>query len=256
MIIEKTLFGVENKVKTAIEVLKAYEPPEGYYVAFSGGKDSIVILDLVRKAGVKHDTHYNITGVDPPELVRFIKEYYPDVIREHIKKTMWQLIVEKVMPPTRRVRYCCEFLKERGGTNRHVITGVRKQESSKRAKRKLNEICFKGHGKRYLNIIIEWSEKEVWGYIRTYNLNYCKLYDEGWKRIGCIGCPIAGPKKQIEEFERWPKFKDLYIKSFEKMVKHRKSKGLKTSWENAEDVYNWWLQLDEKEDPDQYILFE
>lgn len=139
-------FNGKDMVETAIQRLKSFEPPEGYYLAFSGGKDSCVVKALCDMAEVKYDAHYAITSVDPPELVRFIKEKHPDVIREHqywqsdgrFHKegdpiTMWNLIPEKSMPPTRLVRYCCAYLKETGGQGRRVLTGVRWAESANRA---------------------------------------------------------------------------------------------------------------------------
>ena len=118
MLVEKTLFGEVDKVKIAITRLRLHEPKDdGYYVAFSGGKDSCVVLDLCKRAGVKFDAHYNLTTVDPPELVRFIKKYHPDIWETRTKpeKSMWDLIVQKGIPPTRIMRYCCTVLKESGG---------------------------------------------------------------------------------------------------------------------------------------------
>ena len=135
---------LDNKVKKSIERLKAFEPPEGYYLAFSGGKDSVVCKALLDMAGVKYDAHYRVTTVDPPELVRFIKEKHPDVSRDVPRYgsrragwegkpiTMWNLIPWKMMPPTRIVRYCCDFLKESGGDGRMTVTGVRWAESVNR----------------------------------------------------------------------------------------------------------------------------
>ena len=80
MLKEKTLFETIDRVKTAIKALKEFEPEEGYYVAFSGGKDSVVIQRLVEMAKVKHDTHYNVTTIDPPDIVYFIRKEYPNVI--------------------------------------------------------------------------------------------------------------------------------------------------------------------------------
>ena len=129
-----------TKEAKSLERLKAFEPPEGYYLAFSGGKDSVVCKALMEIAGVKYDAHYRVTSVDPPELVRFIRDKHPDVEREVPKDdngkpvTMWNLIPRKLMPPTRLVRYCCSELKEDGGDGRMTVTGVRWAESVNRAK--------------------------------------------------------------------------------------------------------------------------
>ena len=138
MLVTNTLFGEEDKVKTAIEILRSFEPSEGYYLAFSGGKDSVTVKALCDMAGVKYDAHYRVTSVDPPELVRFIKEKHPDVKMEipHYKDgkpiTMWNLIPKKKLPPTRIQRYCCLYLKESGGYGRMTLTGVRWAESANR----------------------------------------------------------------------------------------------------------------------------
>lgn len=127
-----------NKVDVAIKRFQTFEPEEGYYLCFSGGKDSVVIKALADMAGVKYDAHYNVTSVDPPELVYFIRSHHPDVIWDYPRDkdgnrvTMWNLIPRKKMPPTRIVRYCCEVLKESGGEGRFVVTGVRWAESARR----------------------------------------------------------------------------------------------------------------------------
>ena len=122
------------KEKRAIEYLKAFEPEtEPYRLCYSGGKDSDVIRILASLAGVKHDIVNNHTTVDAPETVRYIRSI-PNVQIIYPKRTMWQLIVDKLMPPTRLVRYCCAELKEKGGKGRVNITGVRKAESNSRAK--------------------------------------------------------------------------------------------------------------------------
>ena len=112
---------IRDKVEAAIARLQTFEPKEGYYVAFSGGKDSQCVYHLCKIAGVKFDAHYAITSVDPPELIYFIREHYPDVefTRQHDKDgkpiTMWSLIAQHTIPPTRKSRYCCAALKEPGG---------------------------------------------------------------------------------------------------------------------------------------------
>lgn len=103
-----------TKEERAIAYLKTFEPPEGYYVCESGGKDSAVIRTLCQIAGVKHELHHNLTTVDAPETVQYVKKI-PGIIIRKPEKTMWQLIVDRCIPPMRLARYCCEELKESGG---------------------------------------------------------------------------------------------------------------------------------------------
>ena len=186
MLIENTLFGKINKVEQAIAKIRLHEPTDGYYVAFSGGKDSCVILDLIKRAGVKYDAHYNVTTVEPPELLKFIHDYHSNVIIEKPEMPMYKLIEKKGVLPTRLMRYCCAVYKERGGMGRTVVTGVRKAESYSRSKWSMVEPCNKHNKKQFLHPIIDWSTEDVWEYIKTYNVPYCELYDKGWHRIGCV----------------------------------------------------------------------
>ena len=127
------MFGnKQDKVEVAIKRLKTFEPCEGYYVADLGGKDSCTAKALCALAGVKHDSHYSATTVDPPELVRFIREYHKDTEIIKPELSMRKLIIMKQFPPTRFARYCCEYLKEPHGSGRVTVTGVRWAESKNR----------------------------------------------------------------------------------------------------------------------------
>lgn len=267
MLIENTLFGENNKVKKAIDRFKAFEPPEGYYLCFSGGKDSQAIYHLAIEAGVKFDAHYNITGIDPPELIYFMREFYPSVIKDKYEKSFFQLVEEKGLP-TRLKRFCCSTLKEHGGEGRLCVTGVRWDESNQRKSRrpfeivtsnkddkklfndndedrKLFENCMQ-KGKKVINPIIDWTDSDVWEYLNSRKIKHCKLYDQGYKRIGCIGCPIS--THRVQELERYPKFRDNYFKAIEKFLpkylERCKKKNREPFRNTASEWMNWWLELE------------
>lgn len=278
----------------AITRLKLFAPQEGqdpYYLAYSGGKDSDVILTLAELAGVRYEAVHNLTTADAPETVYYVRSK-PNVRIDKPETTMWALIPEKLMPPTRLVRYCCLELKERGGRGRKVVTGVRKAESKAREERtgsvqiigkpettkkiaetvgaeyrqnkqggiilnndntedrELVEHCFM-QSKVMINPIYDWEDADVWEFLKHYGVEGNPLYQCGFKRVGCIGCPMAG-KQRYFEFERYPKYKENYIRAFEKMLKIRKERNLKLNWwTDGEAVFRWWMG----EDPTQ-IRFE
>lgn len=283
-LIEETLFGTVDKVQIAIDRLKAFEPSDGYWLAFSGGKDSVVIKRLAQMAGVKFEAHYSVTSVDPPELVRFIKDVHPDVSfdipRDKDGKaiTMWNLIPRKGMPPTRIVRYCCEALKESSGKGRVTVTGVRWAESNNRKNnqgavtltekgigsivsgytenftqtnrggvvlnldnddaRRVVEQCYRTT-KILLNPIIDWTDDDVWEFIKGQGVLYCNLYDCGYKRLGCIGCPMSTNAEK--ELDANPKYKQSYIRAFNRLLVNRQKSGKNSKWQTGEEVMDWWL---------------
>lgn len=185
---------------------------------------------------------------------------------------MWDLIPRKLMPPTRLMRYCCSVLKETGGQHRAIATGVRWSESTARSrrgiyedinhnknksiilnndnadKRLLFERCEK-QAKTVVNPIIDWSESDVWDYLKDNKTPYNPLYDCGFNRVGCIGCPMAS-KHRYEEFRRYPKYEQMYINAFERMLNARRQHGrdVRENWRNGYDVFRWWME----ENPDQY----
>jgi phosphoadenosine phosphosulfate reductase len=256
--IRESLFDKVDLIYVSIKRLQTFEPAEGYYLAFSGGKDSIVIKKLADMAGVKYDAHYNVTTIDPPDLVKYIRQYHKDVIFELPEKSFFNKLVQKGFPQRHR-RWCCEYLKEGGGAGRRVITGVRWAESQQRSKRKTVEHCTKDASKIYINPIIDWTDEDVWEFIKINKMPYCKLYDEGWKRIGCLLCPMAG-KHRLVEAERYPKYIEAFKRAFVKLYNKRQAEG-KTSvdrWKNGEEMFIWWMNEDrvQADDPDQQVMFE
>ena len=257
-----------NPTELAIERLRTFEPEEGYYLAYSGGKDSDCILNLARMAGVKFDAHHHLTTCDPPELVRHVKTQ-PDVEIDRPKETMWQLIRRKKMPPRRQARYCCEVLKEGGGSGRLVVTGIRWGESHRRSKRKMAEHCLRDKSKKFLNPIIDWNTHEVWTFILHHKIEYCSLYDEGFKRLGCVLCPMTRDVKR--QMERWPAIaraweraiKATYEPDIQKRLNgqpdQRCKPKYKSDFKSTEEYWQWWLDRDAvsaKKDDNQMMMFE
>lgn len=267
-LIEHTLLGKIDKVQIAINRIKTFDPTltgkEPYYVAYSGGKDSDTIRILCELANVKFDLVHNHTTVDAPETVYYVRQQ-KDIIISYPELSMWDLIVKKKMPPTRIIRYCCDYLKERSGTDRFVMTGVRWEESTRRKatrtsleitqgknyiklnadndeSRRLLEQCVK-KSKTMLNPIIDWSEEEVWELLNHYGCKSNPLYQCGYKRVGCVGCPMAGGEAQIIEFEKYPKYKEAYIRAFQRAFEAREAIGKKNMsyWTSGESMFDWWV---------------
>ena len=289
--------SLKEKEKIAISRLKSFEPEsEPYYLCYSGGKDSDCIRILAQLSGVKHEIHHNLTTVDAPETVQYVKSI-PDVIIDKARysdgshKTMWNLIVKKGIPPTRLIRYCCSELKEQGGKHRIKVTGVRWAESTNRAEssdlvkiigkpktvqkfadeigaeysvtkqgglimnddndssRRMVEHCYRTTS-TMINPIVDWTDSEVWEFLRYYGCKSNPLYQCGHKRIGCIGCPMSTTGHRLLEFEKYPTYKRSYINAFEKMLNQHKFDTY--SWKTGEDIFNWWVGVD----PNQMSFFE
>lgn len=184
--------------------------------------------------------------------------------------SMWSLIVEKGMPPTCLARYCCQVLKESNCKNRMIATGVRWEESTKRKERKDFEIITSNiknairlsqeiilsndndekrqfvekcelKAKSVCNPILDWKNSDIWEYIRSENIHYNLLYEHGYSRVGCIGCPMAG-KKRYKEFADFPSYERAYIRAFDKMLEKIRSKGEKTKYKNGEELFKRWME--------------
>jgi phosphoadenosine phosphosulfate reductase len=210
---------LQTMVDEAINFLRCHEPPEGYTLADSYGKDSTVLLELARMAGVKFVHIHNRTGIDPPQLMRFGREHHPGA-RELVGKiTMWEGIHHRgIGPPRIQTRWCCDVLKHyyKPAFPRAFLVGVRAEESPGRLKR--GRINKKGKTVNYSPIFL-WTAWHVWEFIEGLNLPYCELYDEGFDRLGCCVCPMITSKnmgKVKQHMQWWPG----YYKAFEHAVTH------------------------------------
>ena len=240
-----TLYGERTLDQVAIARLREFEPKDRpYWLAFSGGKDSVVLLDLARRSGVRFEAHYSLTTCDPPELVRFIKTF-DDVVIDRPDTTMWRAVVKKGLP-RRNARWCCEIFKEdRGPSGCVVLTGIRWAESDRRAKRRMIEPCNKKR-KHFLHPIMDWKNEEVWKYIHERDLRYCSIYDEGWRRIGCVGCPND---RQVERSQaRWPRvwaaWKRAARRWWDSRETHNPGQSFEDFWQTWCDRDGSWKQDD------------
>lgn len=257
-----------------------YEKP--LRLTYSGGKDSDLTVDLAIKAGIPFEVAHALTTVDMPETVYHVRKVFAKLEEKGIPckiikpaykgvpVTMWTLIPQKSLPPTRIMRYCCSVLKETAGKGRFIATGVRRAESSKRAsrepfeilgsrkqytermsddeifmqdnteKRRLFETC-RLKASRTVNPIIDWTDDDVWDYISAESIEVNPKYRDGYKRVGCVGCPLATKCNRMREFEEYPTYKRAYIRAFDKMLDVRNAKGLQTEWKNGEEVFEWWV---------------
>lgn len=269
--------------QTAIERLKAasdmslrlFEKP--LVITYSGGKDSDVMLHLAQASGIPFEALHSLTTADAPETVRHVYDTFyklelkgiPCNVDKHVQPdgsrvTMWNLIPRKLMPPTRLMRYCCTALKEGGGKDRFIATGVRWAESTARKRRgglevltskpqnklilsndndkdrRLFETC-QLKGKRVVNPIVDWQAADIWDYVGAEKIHMNPLYCEGFCRVGCIGCPMAS-KTRIMEFARYPRIKAAYIRAFDRMLEERRKRDLPSQWQSGVDVFHWWME--------------
>lgn len=284
----------------AIKLLQFYEgaalhaDPRGYCVCTSEGKDSRVLGHLMRRAGVKHFYMHSVTGIDPPELVYFQRANFQvyrdmgyltyDVMYQY---SMWQLMRIKKIPPLRKVRYCCEHLKERPvpQQGRAILSlGVRKYESVGRRKkrdeleiasdkkrgdniimpfdnsekRRIFETCYQDN-QRWINPLAYWTDSDIWSYSKDVGIKQCSLYNEGFTRLGCIGCPMARRAAREQEFRRWPKFKAQYLRTAQYIVDDKSDKHcFKQEFRSGQEYFDWWMQdrTQEEVDNDQMDMWE
>lgn len=291
---EKVIYSVEL-LRKAERLATAYDAENGYFLAFSGGKDSQCLYHIAKIAGVKFKAHMNLTSVDPPEVIRFVRDEYPDV--ELIKPidSIYSIARQKGSLPTRLYRWCCQAYKEGAGAGKVTLIGIRNSESRRRATRNEVEItnrkfsgtfeelagyrvrrnrrksklareinisnvqdervlgCIHGRESLLISPIIHWTEDDVWEFLNALKLKHCELYDQGWKRIGCIGCPEHPLNVTLKENERWPHVMRNWIRVIEDIQKKGRYNKEDFSLEElllseeerryikAKNVYDWWI---------------
>jgi phosphoadenosine phosphosulfate reductase len=240
---------LDNKTidQLAIELIQSVVGNKTAYVTLSGGKDSIVEVDLVRRSGVPHELHYHRTGLDAPETIRFIKLVYPDCIWDIPDRTFWEGMLSNGLP-RRLQRWCCGELKEcfGRGQNNIIIDGIRAGESNSREARNCFEACDEDEGTTFLHPIFRWSVDDVWQYIDERKLPHNPLYYSGGKRvkkrrIGCILCPMVSKFEAERQMGMFPGFVKLYLDYSERYVQIRRDRGTPLTQQTGREYFDWWI---------------
>ena len=257
--------SLQNKIDYSIDLLRKAEkmalrldPENGFWLAFSGGKDSQALYHVAQMAGVRFKAHMNLTSVDPPEVIRFVKRQYPDVELIKPRMSIFEMAKRKHILPTMRFRWCCAEFKETGGVGKVTLIGIRKQESARRSKRNEVELgnhkfsgnfdqwseheekmvaCVGGKDKILVSPIIYWTERDVWEFLNENGIPHCELYDQGWTRIGCICCPMSNARQKRRDVERWPHVKRNWLKAIQWLIDY----GYGHNFCDAETGFKWWI---------------
>lgn len=194
-------------------------------VAYSGGKDSDCLRKLVELAGISAPLIYNVTTFDPPEVVQHVRFVGAAMLHPG---TNYFREIEKRGLPTRWRRWCCRLFKHSKMWSDTTILGVRVAESSRRRKRWTSDLVELPRG-RILLPIRTWSDSDVWRFLRENNVEVCSLYSEGFKRLGCIGCPLARGSR-LRDFARWPGVGRRIESAYRKYVKDNKKWDADKFW--------------------------
>ena len=238
---------LEKKVEQAVKLLQvcykaAGEPLE---IAYSGGKDSDIILELAKMSGIEYRAIYRNSTIDPPGTIKHVMENEVEIRRP--KESFFSLMM-KVGYPNRFRRFCCSVLKEYKILD-NCVMGIRKCESLKRAKRytEPTECRLYGSKKNHVNAIypiLDWSDEDELEFIKKRGIRLHPLYyrEDGSinvaKRVGCMCCPLAYYKKRLQQFKQWPGMVKAYLRCGNEFLKsHPESKLAK----QYSDVYEYFV---------------
>ncbi len=233
----------KRKIDFAIKLIRSIPADTDIEVAYSGGKDSDVILRLTQMAGIKYRAIYKNTTIDPKGTIAHARENGAEIVQPKI--SFFGLIQQKGYPNRYR-RFCCEKLKEYKICDRAIL-GVRKEESTKRSLLyKEPEMC-RNFGKekvRQYYPILEWSLEDVARFIEEEKIKCAPVYYDNVgvfhpeRRLGCLACPLASSKKRIEQFRENPKILAAWIK---RGGQYLDTHPLTKASERFKDVYDMML---------------
>lgn len=265
---------VEQKVRLAIGLMRSVSSVRNYTMAFSGGKDSVVMEWLAKEAGISVPKVYNNTTIDPEGTISFCEKHGCTIVRN--KESFLDLVERKGMPSMFR-RFCCEELKEKYIAD-YLFVGVRRSESVKRAK---GYTCFEDSHKYSKNVVTSrffpllfFNDEDISYVVNKHSIEMHPLYYDYQhnfcveRRLGCIGCPLQGDRGRMD-YLRYPK---LLKQVIERTVKFHEAHGRTRhdaylnvvynlfysnhGHQKFEQAYQGLFDIDPKETLEEYFLFD
>lgn len=213
-----TFSDTQKKIDRAIKFLRSWAAQHNIALAYSGGKDSDVILRLAQLSGIKFQAYHNCTTIDPPGTLSYVQS--KGVIINRPKYTFFQLVQKKGLPSMWR-RFCCQYLKEEYIAP-YLILGIRAGESVKRSKRYKEPTACKLYTKKktteQILPIVSWSDNDICNFAKMESLTFHPAYYNNGhfdvtRRLGCIGCPLQGDRGKAD-FLNFPKFLRQLIRAY------------------------------------------
>ncbi len=237
--------NLEYKIKEAVNFIIGKVWNTTCACNVSGGKDSTVLEDIVKRSGVNYNLYHGMTTIDPPELYKYVIKNYKNVIIARPKKSFWYYLNSgKGVVPSRKIRWCCAMLKHGPLDSISLepikIIGTRAEEST--ARNILPRVNFyQERNQTHIYPLLNWNEADIWEYIETYNLPYCELYDQGFDRTGCIVCPQRGEKQHSIYRNRYPGMFKAFEHAVKKLWFKRVSQGRTMFYNTPEEfLINWY----------------
>lgn len=289
---EQSLLNRSLKLIKSFEKPALHRNPKGFIVGYSGGKDSDVLVHLFRRAGVKFSVVHNHTTLDFPETVYYVRRKFHEWELQGIdcniympNTNFWSLCLQKLMLPSRKVRFCCDNFKERDIPELRFALrsfGVRKAESIKRSVNRdsietRNRADYKDLKKYhfdnledvrqtgacyinnyfFLNPLADWGDDYLWDYIYSEKVEVNPKYADGYERIGCALCPLAKTCQRQREAKDYPKYTQRYIKLADDIIQRRKALKLsnKYNFKTGQEYFDIWMNNEKLYVSEEYDLF-
>jgi len=234
---------LELEQKTLSFIKKIAETHKDLYAGNSGGKDSAVLDYLLQKSKIKYTSVYANTTIDPPQTISHIRKNYPHTVIMQPKETFYQLVERKGLP-TRLQRFCCEFLKEYVSIGKNFIEGVRSSESKNRKGRDYIQCDSRSwqKGSKHIYPLYNWTDDDIWAYIKFYKIKLAPHYEKGFNRLGCIGCPLVSGRNRKKELFIYPKYLPLIEKAIKKGMENNPQWKISiVTNKDSKKAIEWWL---------------